>query len=147
MESIIILKTVFIFIVLWGLAAAFLIFRPRVSFIWKIAAIMLYAFYVWYFREDIMSGYGSFTQDWFGTLILFAKEIMFLMFYLLFVFWPISLVIIFYKADDLGAQNLLKFMVIYTLIVWVIITIYAFNKKVIDSTLYETLTGWIPFIQ
>ncbi|MFW6364843.1 MAG: hypothetical protein ACOC2H_00050 [Spirochaetota bacterium] len=147
MESIIILKTVFIFILLWGLAAAFLVFRPRVSFVWKMAAFLLFFFYVWFFREEILSGYRAFVEDWYGTLIVFAKEIVFLVFYLLFVFWPVSLIIIFYKADDIGAENLLKFMVIFTLVVWILIAVFVFHRQGADSLLRTRIPAFLPFLQ
>lgn len=147
MESIIILKTVFIFIVLWGIAVAFLVFRPRVSFVWKIAAIMLYLFYIWFFREEIVTGYTSFVGAWYETLVLFLKEIVFLMFYLLFVFWPVTLVIIFYKADDIGAEFLLKFMVVFTLVVWIVIAVYSFHKRGVDAFLYNKIVDIIPFLK
>jgi hypothetical protein len=146
-EQEVILKSLFFFVSLWGLATAFLIFRPRVSFLWKIAAIMLFLFYIWVFREEILNGYNALVNDWYGSIVIFAKEMLALVFYLMFIFWPLSLIIIFYKADDIGAENLLKFMVVFTLMLWIVIGVYSFQKQGLDTFLDKTVKDILPFIK
>ena len=65
----------------------------------------------------------------------------------MFFLWPLALIIIFYKADDVGAERLLKFMCIFTLIVWLVFTLHTFYSKQIDTFLFHTLREMIPNAQ
>lgn len=147
METNIFLKTIPFFIFIWGLAAAFLIFRPRIPVLWKIAAFLLYLFYIWVFKSDIEQFLIMVGQNWYITTILFLKESLYLTFYLLIIFWPISLFVIFYKSDDFGADRLLKFMIFFTIIFWIIVAVYSYNKRGIDNLLYNKLTELFPFLK
>jgi len=79
--------------------------------------------------------------------IAFVKEFSGLLFANMFFLWPLALIIIFYKADDVGAERLLKFMCIFTLLVWIVFTLYSFYSKQIDTFLFETLRQMIPDVQ
>jgi hypothetical protein len=144
MDKILIIKSIFFFITLWGFTLAFLWFRPRVEIFWKIVATILFLFYVWFFWEEIMKGYHSFTLSWYNVLVDFLKELVALVFVNLFFLWPLTLIIIFYKADEMGAERLLKFMCVLTLVLWVIFVIYVYHDKGIDKFLYQNLKEMVP---
>lgn len=145
MESIIILQSLHIFILIWAISAVLLLFRPRISLVWKVAALLLLLFYIWFFKEEIYKAIVLLKTDWFTSLVTFLKEFLFLLFYLLFIFWPLALVVVFYHSDDIGAERLLRFMVILTLVVWVCIISYVFLKKGIDQFIYQKLIKLVPF--
>ncbi len=145
MEQNIILKSVFIFIFLWSISIVFLWFRPKVEFFWKIIATAILLLFIYFFKKEIMNGYTSFTADWYAALITFLREILLLLFYNLFIFWPMTLIIVFYKADDVGAEKLLKFMCVFTLVLCVIILGYVYYKEGVDKFIYEKLIDVIPF--
>lgn len=144
MEKAIIIKSIFLFICLWGFSLVFLWFRPRIEPFWKIIATLIYLFYIWFFFTEINAGYNAFMADWYNTLIHFLKEILSLVFVNLFFFWPVSLILIFYKANDMGAEKLLKFLCILTLILWIFFLIYVFYNKGIDSFLFQKLKEMVP---
>ncbi|GEM_PF-206210 len=144
MEKALLVKSIFFFIALWGLATAFLWFRPRIEFFWKIVATLIFGFYVWFFWKEINSGYASFAGDWYPVTIDFLKELTALAFVNLFFFWPLALVIVFYKADEMGAERLLKMMCLLTLLLWVVFVGYVYYDKGIDKFLYENLRKMIP---
>ena len=145
MNEILLIKSLFFFMSLWGLAVLLLWFRPRIDIIWKIMATLILGFYVWFFFDEISTGVNSLMNDWYGLSIHFIKEVLVLTFVNLFFFWPLALIIIFYKADDLGAERLLKFMVLLTLVLWVVFIIYFLFSKNLDSFIFEKLKKMIPY--
>jgi len=132
------------FSVIWGLSVVLLWMRPRIEILWKIAASGIY---IWFFYKDLLKGFKQFQKDWYMVTIAFIKEFSGLLFANMFFLWPLALIIIFYKADDVGAERLLKFMCIFTLLVWIVFTLYSFYSKQIDTFLFETLRQMIPDVQ
>lgn len=132
------------FLSIWGICVVALWFRRSIEIFWKILATLIFAFYVWFFYEEIMMGYNTFQQGWYILFVDFSKELIAITFTNLFLFWPLALIIIFYKADDIGAEKLLKFMCILTLVLWISFIIYVFYKKGIDEFLYDNLKKMIP---
>lgn len=145
MNDLLIVKSIFIFLIAWGLGLLLLWFRPRLEIFWKIGATLLFGFYVWFFFDQAVEGFNLFSAGWYLFTISFLKEILTLVFVNLFFIWPLGLVIIFYKADDLGAERLLKVMTITTLVLWVVFITYFFFSKGIDSFLIEKLKEMIPY--
>jgi hypothetical protein len=144
MDKALLIKSIFIFVSLWGLAVAFLWFRPRLELFWKIIATLIFAFYLWFFWEEINRGYGSFVLNWYTVTVDFFKELVSLVFVNLFFLWPLALIIIFYKADEMGAEKLLKFMCILTVVLWILFVLYVYYDKGIDRFLYQKLKEMIP---
>lgn len=144
MEKALILKSIFVFMFFWSISLLFLWFRPRIDLFWKIIASLILIFYFWFFFDELKNGYFAFLNEWYLSLITFIKEFLLLIFFNLFLFWPICLIVIFYKADDIGAERLLKFLCILTLCIWIIFVIYIFYDKGIDKFLYEKLRKMIP---
>jgi hypothetical protein len=144
MEKAILIKSIFMFISIWGFTVMFLWFRPKIELFWKIAATLIFIFYVWFFFNEISTGYSAFTAGWYNMTMNFIKELLSLVFVNLFVFWPIALIIIFYKANDMGAEKLLKFMCVLTIVLWIIFLIYVYYSKGIDEFLYNKLRDMVP---
>ncbi len=145
MEKALLIKSVFLFIALWGLSIVLLWFRPRIELFWKIIATLIFFFYVWFFFEEISKGYNSLLTDWYVVTIDFVRELIALVFVNLFFLWPLSLILIFYKSNEVGAERMLKFMCLLTLILWVIFVVYVYYNKGIDEFLYEKLKEMIPY--
>lgn len=145
MEKALLIKSVFLFIALWGLSIVFLWFRPRIELFWKIVATLIFIFYVWFFFEEISKGYNSLLADWYIVTIDFIRELIALVFVNLFFLWPLSLILIFYKSNEVGAERMLRFMCLLTLILWVIFVVYVYYNKGIDEFLYEKLKEMIPY--
>lgn len=144
MNETLLIKSVFLFVVFWGIGIAMLWFRPRVEIIWKIIATVILLFYIWFFFDEIRGGYASFAAGWYGFSLNFLKELLSLVFVNLFFIWPLSLVIIFYKADAIGAEKLLKFLCVLTLVLWVVFIIYFFFSKGIDEFMFKNLKEMVP---
>jgi hypothetical protein len=144
MDKTLLIKSIFLFISLWGFTIGFLWFRPRLEIFWKIIATLIFLFYLWFFWQEINRGYAAFTLNWYNVTVDFIKELVSLVFVNLFFLWPLALVIIFYKADDMGAERLLKFMCILSLVLWVVFVIYVYFDKGIDKFLYQNLKEMIP---
>lgn len=138
-------KSVFLFVVCWGVGIVMLWFRPRIEIIWKIIATVILLFYIWFFFDEIGGGYRSFTAGWYGFSLNFLKELVSLVFVNLFFIWPLSLVIIFYKADAIGAEKLLKFLCVLTLLLWIVFIIYFFFSKGIDEFMLKNLKEMVPY--
>lgn len=51
---------------------------------------------------------------------------------------------IFYQADDIGAERLLKFLCVLTLVLWIIFIMYSFFSSGIDKYFYENFKKMIP---
>ena len=129
---------------LWAISVILLWIRPRIELFWKIVATVLFAFYCWFFYDDILTGFASFTDSWYSAVILFFKEALTLVFVNMFFLWPVVLVVIFYKSDDIGAEKLLRFMCILTLVLWVLFIVYYYFSAGIDSFFYDNLRKMIP---
>lgn len=147
MNTTMLATSMLLFTVIWGLSVVLLWMRPRIEIIWKIAASAIYGFYIWFFYKDFLKGYEKFQKDWYMVTIAFIKEFSALVFANMFFLWPLVLIIIFYKADDVGAEKLLKFMCIITLLAWIVFALYSVYSKQIDEFLFETLRQMIPHAQ
>lgn len=132
------------FICLWGVTVLFLWFRRGIEIFWKILATMIFIFYLWFFYEEISIGFFSFIAGWYNITIDFLKELVFLTFANLLFFWPLTLILVFYKVDDVGAEKLLKFLCILTLVLWIVFVIYIYFNKGIDEFFYKNLRDMIP---
>jgi hypothetical protein len=144
MENAILVKSIFMFVSLWGFTVLFLWFRPRLEVFWKIVASLIFLFYVWFFWDELNRGYGAFHAAWFEVTVYFLRELLALVFVNLFLFWPVALVIVFYKANDIGAEKMLKFMCILTIILWIIFIIYVYHSQGVDRFLFEKLKQMVP---
>ncbi len=144
MENALLIQSLFLFISLWGFTVMFLWFRPRLELFWKIVATLIFIFYVWFFWDELSRGYNAFQAAWFDVTMHFLKELLSLVFVNLFLFWPIALLLIFYKADEVGAERLLKFMCVLTIVLWIIFVIYAYYHRGIDVFLFEKLKKMVP---
>jgi hypothetical protein len=144
MKEVMIIKSLFVFIIFWGAGIVLLWFRPRIEIIWKAAATLLFALTTWFFYEEIKEGYSYFTSGWYTYILLFVKELLVLVFVNMFFFWPLALVIIFYKADDMGAERLLKFLCILTVVLWILFIVYSIFDRGIDAFFLESLKGMVP---
>lgn len=131
--------------ILWGIGMLLLWFRPRVEVFWKIIASLIFGFYLWFFFSEITQGLDAFQKEWYGFTLNFLKEFLVLAFVNLFFIWPLSLVIIFYKADDLGAERLLKVVSLCTMLLWILFILYFFFNKGVDNFLLNELKKMIPY--
>jgi hypothetical protein len=144
MSEALIIKSVFLFMVFWGIGIAALWFRPRIEIVWKIIATLILVFYIWFFFDEINSGYNSFAAGWYGFTLNFLKEILSLIFVNLFFIWPLALALIFYKADAIGAEKLLRFLCVLTLALWIIFILYYFFSKGIDEFMIKNFKEMVP---
>ncbi len=144
MDKPLLIKSIFMFVSIWGICIIAVWFRRSLEIFWKLLATLIFIFYVWFFFEEIIIGFNSLLAGWYVMIIDFLKELTAMSFTNLFLFWPIALIIIFYKADDIGAEKLLKFMCMITLALWIVFVIYVFFNKGIDEFLYDNLKGMIP---
>ncbi len=119
-------------------------FRPRIEIFWRIVATVILALYAWFFYDQIVSGYNSFMSGWYVFLVNFLKELLALVFASLLIIWPISLIVIFYKSDEIGAERLLKFLCILTLVLWIVVIIYVLFSRGIDNFLFDNLRKMVP---
>ncbi|TFH43855.1 MAG: hypothetical protein E4G96_00010 [Chrysiogenales bacterium] len=144
MNESLLIKATFLFIVFWGIGITMLWFRPRIEILWKAVATVILLLYIWFFFDEISVGYQSFTAGWYGFMINFLKEMLSLVFVNLFFIWPLALVLIFYKADAIGAERLLKFLCVLTLVLWVVFIVYFFFSKGVDDFLFKNFKEMIP---
>ena len=143
-NEILMIKSIFLFFSFWGITVLLLWFRPRIEIFWKLIATVIFAFYVWFFFNELVNGYHSFISGWYIAVINFLKEILIITFAGLFIIWPVVLILIFYKANDMGAERLLKFLCVLTLILWILFIAYFFFSEGIVKFFYETLKKMIP---
>ncbi|MBN1531687.1 MAG: hypothetical protein JXA20_03410 [Spirochaetes bacterium] len=144
MNEFFIVKSFFIFLALWGIGVVLLWFRPRIEIFWKIIATLIFLFYLWFFFDEIRSGVAQFTDQWAAFSVHFLKELTVLVFVNLFFIWPLSLILIFYKADDIGAERLLKFICLLTLVLWIVFIIYFFANRGAETQLIEGIRKIFP---
>lgn len=111
---------------------------------WKLVATVIFGFYLWFFWGEIVTGYAAVSLNWYTVTLDFIKELISLIFVNLFFLWPVVLVVVFYKADEIGAERLLKFMCIITLILWIIFVVYIYFDQGIDRFLYKNLKEVLP---
>jgi hypothetical protein len=119
-------------------------FRPKIEIFWKLIAAIIFVFYIWFFFSELKTGFTSFKSDWYISILDFIKDFITIIFASMFIIWPVSIVIIFYKANDMGAEKLLKFLCILTLLLWIIFIIYFFFNEGIYTFFYESLKKMVP---
>ena len=145
MKDIIIIRSIFLFMSVWGVALILLWFRPRMEIIWKIGATVILGFYVWFFWDEIARDFLLVKTAWYTSLVTFFRDGAILVYANLFLFWPVTLVVIFYKSDDIGAERLLKFMILLTLVLWLMFVAYFYFDSGISRFFNETLKKMIPY--
>ena len=143
-NDILILKSIFLFCSIWGIAVILLWFRSRIELFWKLVATLIFIFYMWFFYNEFIQSFNSFKADWYISIIEFFKEILIIIFAGLLVIWPVILIIIFYKASDIGSEKLLRFICLLTIVLWIAFIIYYFFSSGIENFFYETLKKMIP---
>jgi len=143
-NNVIILKSIFLFCSIWGIAVLLLWIRPRVELFWKLVATCIFIFYIWFFFNEFSSSFNSFKADWYIGIIEFFKEILIVIFAGMFIIWPVTLIIIFYKANDIGSEKLLRFICVLTIVLWVAFIIYFFFSVRVENFFYETLKEMVP---
>jgi hypothetical protein len=144
MKDVLIIKSIFLFIIIWGLALVLVWVRARIEWIWKIAAALIFGFYIWFFFAEIELAFIAFKMQWYLSLLGFFKELFAMTFTNLFFFWPLALIIVFFKVDEMGAESLLKFMCILSLVLWIIFIAYYYLHTDIDKFFFETLKNLLP---
>ena len=145
MNDVIIIKSLIFFMAIWGVSLILLWFRPRIEWFWKIAASLIYGFYIWFFFSELRTGLERLKSDWYISSLDFIRELAGIVFINLLFFWPLLLIVIFYKADDVAAEKLLKFISIATVVLWILFIIYYFFNNGIDTFFYERLKEMIPY--
>ncbi len=142
--NILMTKSMFPVFSIWALTVLLLWFRPRIEIFWKLVASLIFIFYVWFFHEDLIRGYENFTLAWYEETLAFIKEFLGIVFVTLFLIWPLSLILIFYTANDMGAERLLKFLCLLTLILWLLFIIYYLFSEGIDHFMYDEMKKLLP---
>ncbi|MBW7857605.1 MAG: hypothetical protein H3C43_04760 [Leptonema sp. (in: Bacteria)] len=104
--------------VFWCVALLFVLFRRRLGFIWKFAALLLFVFYLVWFREPILVGLANFQNQFGPTLVIVCKEIWIDFGRSLILLTPVLLFIVFFKVSDKGSATLLRFLVVLSLFYW-----------------------------
>ena len=143
-NDVLMIKSVFLFLSIWGLTVLLLWFRPRIELFWKIIATLIFIFYLWFFFNELKASFVSFKADWYFSIIEFLKELLVIFFAGMLIIWPVVLIIIFYKANDTGAEKLLRFLCLLTIILWIVFIIYFFFSTGIEKFFYQNLKTMIP---
>jgi hypothetical protein len=149
MDKPFLIKSVFMFICIWGIGIMLLWFRRSIEIFWKIVATLILCFYIWFFFEEISAGYHTFitATGWYNLLLNFLTELTAVVFANLFFLWPAALVVVFYKADEIKASRLLKFMCILTIGLWIVFLIFAFSKNGLDDFIMKNLKQMFPKVK
>ena len=143
-DNILILKSVFLFFSIWGITILLLWIRPKIELFWKLVATLIFIFYVWFFFDVLSRSFASFKAEWYISIIEFLREILIIVFAGMLIIWPVTLIIIFYKANDIGSEKLLRFICLLTIISWIAFIIYAFFSPGIENFFYDTLKNMVP---
>ena len=144
MKDIIIIRSIFLFMCVWGITCLLVWFRPRIELFWKIVATAIFAFYLWFFWDEILRDFSAFKITWYTSFLTFGKDLLTLVFANFFMFWPLTLIVVFYKADDIGAEKVLKFICLLTLVLWLVFVVYFYFDKGINTFFNATLKKMIP---
>jgi len=143
-NDVLMIKSVFLFFSVWGITVLLLWFRPRIELFWKLIATLIFIFYVWFFFSEVSASFSALKAGWYISVIEFFKELLIIIFAGMFIIWPLALMIIFYKADDTGAEKMLRFLCLLTIILWIIFILYFFFSTGIEKFFYENLKKMIP---
>ena len=144
-SNVIILKSsIFLFCLIWGIAVLLLWVRPKIELFWKIVASIIFIFYIWFFFNELGSSFSALKTDWYISIIEFFKEILIIIFSGMFIIWPVALIIIFYKANDIGSEKLLRFICVLTIVLWIAFIIYFFFSSGVENFFYGTMKEMIP---
>ena len=145
MNEAVIIKSLLLFMFLWAGSLIAVWLRSKIDLFWKLTASLIFIFYCWFFFDDIQKGFSLFKAGWFIFVLDFFKELISLVFVNLFFLWPLTLGVIFIKADDIGSDKLLRFMCVLTLVLWVLFVIYFYFSSGIETFFYKNLKQMVPF--
>lgn len=102
----------------WGLALLLVLFRRRLGASWKIGALLLYVFYVIWFREAILQAWQGFHEQFGVSLFAMLGALWQEVGRTLMLVWPVFLLIVFFLASDRSASWILRMLVVLTLFYW-----------------------------
>jgi len=102
----------------WGIALFFVLFRRRLGAAWKIGALLLYIFFVVWFREPILQGWNGFHYQFGASLFAMLAALWLEVGRTLMLVWPVFLVMVFFFASDRSASWILRVLVVLTLFYW-----------------------------
>ncbi len=102
----------------WGIGLLLVLFRRGAGIPWKLAALLLFVFYVVWFRELILQGKEDFQLQFGTSILLLLSTLWQEIGRTLMLLWPVLLFMIFFLASDRSASYLLRLFVILTLFYW-----------------------------
>jgi hypothetical protein len=102
----------------WGLALLLVLFRRRLGASWKIGALLLYVFYVIWFREAILQAWQGFHEQFGVSLFAMLDALWQEVGRTLMLVWPVFLLMVFFLASDRSASWILRMLVVLTLFYW-----------------------------
>lgn len=129
---------------LWASALLLLWFRRGIGLIWKAGASVVFAFYCFFFGNEITAGLESLKADWYVSALDFFRGLMRTVFADMFFLWPLALFTVFAKADDIGSEKLIRFMITATAALWAGFLIYFRFSGSIDGFFYDKLKSLLP---
>ena len=119
---------------LWGLALLLLLFRRGLEALWKLCALLIFTFYVIWFRADIAASLGQLAA-FSKTFPLFLARLGDLIALCLILFWPVALFGAFFSPVPEAARSVVKRLVLVTVFFWLFWLLDIFTPPFLSGVL------------
>lgn len=118
--------------ILWGLFSFLNLFHSKIPFFWRITVIFTFFVFIFLYFPIIKEEYNLWKINY-KTKPLEIFEAFFYLFkhldIFLYVTWSYFLIKIFFSAKEKSSENIIKFLVIFTLFYWIFS--FLFQKNII----------------
>ena len=103
---------------LWLLAILLTLLRGDISWVWKIAVLLIFLFYLsWFWPETKQEAY-KYSSNFTTALILLQHNLLKLLPFLLLLLWPVVLIQSYKSRSTIRSENILRNIVLLTLFYW-----------------------------
>ncbi|MFN3603479.1 MAG: hypothetical protein ACK4UJ_02080 [Leptonema sp. (in: bacteria)] len=120
-------------VLLWGLFSILNLFHSNISLFWRISSLITFVLFLLvyfpYIQTDILSWKKHYAYKPLEILESFIKLFPYLDIFL-YLTWCYSLIKIFFSAREKQSQSILKFLVLFTLVYWILS--FVFQKKMLQ---------------
>ncbi|MBI3395991.1 MAG: hypothetical protein HY042_09160 [Spirochaetia bacterium] len=104
--------------IVWFLGVFVIIFRRGIEAMWKISAVLIFVFYMIWFRDALILDWERYRDHFSGSVVLLAAWTGELTGFALLLFWPVVSMTAAYTLAGGASKSMLRTFVLLTLFYW-----------------------------
>ena len=120
------------FFLIWFLSIVFIFFRRDIELIWKLLFLVIFLFYFFHLEPEIEASYKRISKNYLLEIYYWIISFPKLFYFFLLFCWPVVLLRIYFSASYILSIKVIKTLISFTGLYWVLFIIYSKYSKQID---------------